>query len=84
MLGAEILSQTDNEPGMNETTMKLCGVEVRVLDESRDMGIIAPVQVGGQSIGISLFVDYIDAFFDNAINEGCGVLSPAASWEGRQ
>lgn len=76
VLGAEIISQTDNQQGMNETMMKLGGVEVRVLDENKDMGMVAPAQVGGQSIGINLFVADIDAFFDNAINEGCGALSP--------
>lgn len=75
-LGAEILSQTDNEQGMNETMMKLGEVEVRVLDENKDMGMIAPSQVGGQSIGINLFVADVDAFFNNAISEGCSVLSP--------
>lgn len=76
VLGAEILSQTDNEQGMNETMMKLGDVEVRVLDENMDMGMVAPAQVGGQSIGINLFVADIEAFFDNAISEGCSVLSP--------
>lgn len=75
VLGADILSQTDNEQGMNETMMKLGDVAVRVLDENKDMGMIAPAQVGAQSIGINLFVDDIDVFFDNAISEGCGVLS---------
>lgn len=76
VLGAEILYQTDNEQGMNETMMKLGGAEIRVLDENKDMGMIAPAQVGGQSIGINLFVDDIGTFFDNAISKGCGVLSP--------
>lgn len=76
VLGAEIISQTDNGHGTNETMMKLGGVEVRMLDENKDLGMIAPTQVGGQSIGINLFVSDIDAFFNNAISEGCGVLSP--------
>lgn len=37
LLNAEIISQTDNEQGMNETMMKLGEVEVRVLDENQDM-----------------------------------------------
>lgn len=76
ILHAEIISQTNNEAGMNETVMKLAGVEIRVLDENKDLGMIAPAQVGTQSIGINLFVDDIDVFFNNAIKEGCKVLSP--------
>lgn len=75
ILHAEIISQTNNEAGMNETVMKLAGVEIRVLDENKDLGMIAPAQVGTQSIGINLFVDDIDVFFNNAIKEGCKVLS---------
>lgn len=76
VLNAEILSQTNNEKGMNETMLKLGGVEVRVLDENKDMGMFAPAQVGGQSVGVNLFVDDIDAFFNNAVKQGCNVLSP--------
>ena len=76
ILNAEIISQTDNEAGMNETMMKLGGIEIRVLDENKDLGMIAPAQVGAQSIGINLFVDDIDVFFNNAVKEGCNILSP--------
>lgn len=76
IVNAQIVSQTDNEAGMNEAMLKLGGVDVRLLDENKDLGLIAPAQMGGQPIGINLFVDDIDAFFDNAINEGCSVVSP--------
>lgn len=76
VLGAEIVSRTDNSPGMNETMMRLGSVDIRVLDENKDMGMVAPAQIGGQSIGINLFVDDIDAVFENAITAGCAVLSP--------
>lgn len=76
ILNAEIVSQTNNEIGMNEVIMKLGGVKIRVLDENKDMGITAPTQAGSQSIGINLFVDDIDAFFNNAIEKGCNILSP--------
>ena len=75
VLNAKIISQTDNEAGMNETMMKLGGVEIRVLDENKNLGMIAPAQVGTQSIGINLFVEDIDGFFNNAIKEGCNILS---------
>lgn len=76
VLNAEIISQTDNELGMNETMMKLGGIEIRVLDENKELGIIAPTQIGNQSIGINLFVNDIDTFFNSAIKQGCKALSP--------
>lgn len=76
VLNAEIISTTDNEAGMNETMMKLGEVEVRVLDENKDLGLFAPTKDGMSSMLINLFVKDIDAFFNNAINKGCRVLSP--------
>lgn len=76
VLNAEIISQTDNVAGMNETMMILGGVEIRVLDENREFGMIAPSEAGGGSIGINLFVYDIDEFFSNAIKEGCNIISP--------
>lgn len=76
VLNAEIISQTDNEAGMNETMMKLGGVEIRILDENKGIGLIAPAQVGGSPVVINLFVDNIDSFFDNVVKEGCNVISP--------
>lgn len=80
VLNAEILSTTNNEQGMNETMLKLGDVEVRVLDENKDMGMIAPAQVGGQSLSINLFVDDIDAFVNNAIAQGCNIISPVTEF----
>lgn len=76
VLNAEVLSKTDNDQGMNETMLKLGDVEVRVLDENKDYGMFAPAKAGGQSIGINLFVDDIDAFFNNAVKQGVKVISP--------
>lgn len=76
ILNAKIISQTNNKVGMNETIMKLGGVEIRVLDENKDLGLFAPKKIGATSIGINLFVDNIDTFFNNAIEKGCNTLSP--------
>jgi uncharacterized glyoxalase superfamily protein PhnB len=76
VLNAEIISQTDKEAGLNETMMKLGGVEIRVLDENKDFGLFAPADSSAPSMGINLFVNDIDAFFDNAVKEGCNIISP--------
>ena len=76
VLNAEIISQTDEDAGMNETMMKLGGTEIRVLDENKDFGMIAPAEGEAGSVGINLFVDNIDSFFNNAVKEGCKIISP--------
>lgn len=76
ILNAKIISQTDNELGTNETMLELGWVEVRILDENKALGLIAPTQIEAKSLGINLFVDNIDAFFNNAIEKWCQVLSP--------
>ena len=76
VLNAEIISQTDNAAEMNETMMKLGGTEIRVLDENKEFGLIAPAEGGIGSVGLNLFVDDIDAFFNNAVKEGCKIISP--------
>jgi len=76
VLNAEIISQTNNESGMNETMMKLGGVEIRILDENKDIGLFAPVEGAMPSMSINLFVDDIDVFYNNAIKEACNIISP--------
>jgi PhnB protein len=76
VLNAEIISQTNHEAGMNETMINLAGVEIRDLDENKEIGLYAPTEGAVPSMGINLFVDNIDVFFNNAINEGCRILSP--------
>ncbi|MDR9829146.1 hypothetical protein RCJ22_26500 [Vibrio sp. FNV 38] len=83
-LNAQVISQTDEVQGMNETLMKLADTEIRVLDENKDFGMFAPAQVGTASIGINLYVADIESFFNNAVNEGCTVLSPVQEFPGKQ
>ena len=76
VLNAEIISQTNNAAEMNETMMKLDGTEIRVLDENKEFGLIAPAEGSVGSVGLNLFVDDIDAFINNAVKEGCTIISP--------
>lgn len=76
VLKAEIISQTDEAIEMNEIIMKLGDTEIRVLNENKEYGLIAPVQAGTGSVWLNLIVDDIEMFFDNAVKEGVTVISP--------
>lgn len=80
VLQAKLISQTDEETTMNETVMLLAGVEVRILNENQDFGMFAPVEGAPVSMGINLYVDDIESFFDNAIAEGCKAISPVQAF----
>lgn len=79
-LNAEIISQTDLPKGSNETIMKLAGVEIRVLDENKALGLVSPTEGSTPSMSINLFVNDIDSFFNTVIKEGCSILSPIQSF----
>ncbi len=76
LLGAEITWNTDEETEMNEMTMKLAGTEIRVMNENKDFGLIAPTAQGTGSMWLNLIVDDIEKFFENAVSEGAFVISP--------
>lgn len=76
VLKAEIISKTDLADEMNEVMMKLGGTEIRVLNENKEYGLIAPKEGESGSLGLNLIVDDIEEFFNNAVAEGCKVISP--------
>lgn len=80
VLGAEILSQTDLQQGANETMLRLAGIEVRLLDENKSLGLVAPVEGGTPSMSINLFVEDLDVYFANIESNGCQVLSPVTDF----
>lgn len=83
LLQATILSKThDQGPGMCETMMKIGETEIKVLDENKEMGLIAPVQAGGGSVWINIYVDDIDKYFDNVVKHGGNVISPVTEFPG--
>lgn len=76
LLKAEIISKTDETTEMNETMFKLGDTVVRVLNENKEYGLIAPAEVGTGSLWLNLIVDDIEMFFDNVVREGGNVISP--------
>lgn len=80
LFGAEILSVTDLDQGMNETMMVVAGVEFRVLDENPDFGMVAPTENSPVPMGVNLFVDDINKQAETAKELGCTILMPVTEY----
>ncbi|GAA0734083.1 VOC family protein [Clostridium oceanicum] len=76
LFNATILSKTDETSEMNETRMKLGNTEIRVLNENKDYGLIAPSEGSTSSMWLNLYVKDIESSFNNAVSQGCKVISP--------
>ena len=75
LFGATILSKTDLETQLNEMVMEIGGVVIKVLNENKDYGLIAPSGPGG-SMWINLIVDDIKTVVDKAVELECNMISP--------
>ena len=76
LFGAEVLSKTDLEDELNEIQMEIGGVEIKVLNENKDYGLIAPTSESVSSMWINLIVDDIQATVDKAVELECNLISP--------
>ena len=76
LFGATILSKTDMESELNEIQMEIGGVEIKVLNENKDYGLIAPTSESVSSMWINFIVDDIKAVCDKAVELECNIISP--------
>ena len=76
LFGATILSKTDLEKELNEIIMEIGGVDIRVLNENKDYGLIAPTSESVSSMWINLIVDDINATCAKAVELDCNMISP--------
>lgn len=82
LLKAEILSTTDFNQGMNETMIKIGGIEIRILDENKNLSMFAPEKVGGSSMWLNIWVDDIDEYYNHVVDQGVQVISPVQEFPG--
>jgi PhnB protein len=68
------------DKALNETIMVIGGTEIRVLDENKEVGLIAPSQDVTNSMWINLFVDDIDKQCKVAEDSGCVIISPVTKF----
>lgn len=76
IFSATILSKTDLERELNETRMVVGDTEIRVLNENKDYGLVAPTSESVSSMWINLYVNDIKEVCDNAIQNDCIFISP--------
>lgn len=80
LFGATIISKTDLDSELNETNMEIGGVDIKVLNENKDYGLIAPTSGSVSSMWINLIVDDINAVCDKAVELGCNMISPVTEF----
>ena len=78
---AEILSTTDLDKGQNETMMNLGVVEVKVLEENKDLMLLAPTPESMGSFWANLYVEDIRKVVKKAEELNCVIISPVVEYE---
>lgn len=81
LFDADILSKTDLEKETNEIIMRIGGVEIRVLNENKDFGLIAPTKGTVSSMWVNLIVDDIEALIKRATELNSHIISPITKFE---
>ncbi len=80
LFGAQILSITDLDRGLNETMMVIAETKIRILDENPDFGLIGPSDITPVSMGINLFVDDRYELAKTAEQLGCVFVMPITEY----
>jgi len=62
MFNAKELSKTDLEKSMNEFRIDLDGVEIKILDENAEFGLVAPTKTSPSSMWLNYITDDIYKF----------------------
>ena len=80
LFGAEILLKTDLDKTLNEMIMVVGDTEIRVLNENKEFGLVAPSEDVPSSMWINLFVDDINKQCKVAEDSGCVIISPVTEF----
>lgn len=80
LFNAKILSKTDLDKSLNETRMSIGGVDIRVLNENKDIGFIAPSENSPSSIWLNIIVSDIERQIQLAKDLGCNIISPVTKF----
>ncbi len=81
LFGATLISSTNLQEEMNETIIKIGGVEIRILNENKDYGLVAPTGETINTMWINLIVDDINEIFDKISELNCTVISPITQFK---
>ncbi|HKP45964.1 MAG TPA: VOC family protein [Pyrinomonadaceae bacterium] len=77
--GAEEVMRLPNPDGtLGHAEIKIGGSLLMLADEYPDYGNLSPKTLGGSSVRLHMYVEDVDAFFENAVAAGAKVLIPIA------
>lgn len=72
--GAKILDRADGPDGsIWHATLQIGDSRIMIADEFPEQGSTAPPTVGGTPVGLWLYVEDVDAWFDRAVSAGATV-----------
>jgi uncharacterized glyoxalase superfamily protein PhnB len=75
--GAEEMVRLPGPDGkLMHGSMRVCGSSIMLVDEMPEWNVLGPKALGGSPVTIHLFVDDVDAVFNNAVAAGATVKMP--------
>jgi uncharacterized glyoxalase superfamily protein PhnB len=78
VFGAEAVSKTSLERGLNEAVFTLSGTRFHILDENHDYMLFAPEENGPISVWFNITVKDIKAIFGKAAEAGFECIQPVS------
>lgn len=72
----ELMRCADPSGRVGHAEFQIGDSRIMVADEFPDMGFRGPQSLGGSPVGILLYVDDVDAWFDRALGAGAKTLQP--------
>jgi PhnB protein len=77
--GAEVTMRLDGPEGkIMHAEIKIGAAPIMLADEFPEMGFKSPTTLGGSPVGILIYVEDVNARFDQALEAGASVLKPLA------
>ncbi len=75
-LNATELMRYENEGKIGHAEMQIGDSKIMLADEYPEMGIKSPTTYGGSPVGLHLYVEDVDALFNQAVENGAKVQRP--------
>jgi PhnB protein len=76
-LGANVYMRMDGPGGkIGHAEFRIGGAPVMMSDEFPEMGVLSPQTLGGVTSSLMIYVENVDALFEQAVAAGCTVLKP--------
>jgi len=74
--GAQETGRFEHDGKIGHAEIKIGDSPIMLADEYPDRNILGPESLGGSTVGICLYVEDSDAWYERALSAGCEVLKP--------